>query len=270
MPASDSTEASISFYNSRFLLNDNTDHNTWRIGSNSWNNIAGVDNFNIGCFKHKKVLSIDNQTGNVDIATTATLNNGGVLSTTYKVNNGGTPQWLYIGNYISSVAGGAGNPDKANLKIEFISHSYYNDVDVIDNQDSMIIFRFKTGSTTTSPFKGNGTAYRIGKAMNPSIIRIIQEGTDGFVEGQNTDRYHFYAYYGHFSDGSLITITSTIKFNYFGQLSVIDPFVVNGRTVEYAQIPIKTIFNQDNPPAISDIPQLVDNFDNIFCFLNQK
>ena len=54
MPASDSTEASISFYNSRFLLNDVTDNNTWRIGSNSWNNIAGVDNFNIGCFKHKK------------------------------------------------------------------------------------------------------------------------------------------------------------------------------------------------------------------------
>ena len=54
--------------------------------------------------------------------------------------NGGEAQWLYIGNYICPINAAT----KSNLKIEFVGHSYYNDVDVIDNQDSMLIFRFKT------------------------------------------------------------------------------------------------------------------------------
>jgi hypothetical protein len=65
---------------------------------------------------------------------------------------GGVPQWLYFGNYISSIA----SADKSDLKIEFVGHSYYNDSNA--DQDSMTIIRFKTGSKETSPFKGNGIA----------------------------------------------------------------------------------------------------------------
>ena len=72
----------------------------------------------------------------------------------------------------------------------------------------------------------------------------------------------FYAYYGPFSDGSLITITCATKFNYVGQFAVLDPFVISGQSVQYAQILIKTIFNQDNPPAITDIPQLSSTLAN--------
>jgi hypothetical protein len=113
------------------------------------------------------------------------------------------------------------------------------------------MMQFKTGSTA-STFKGNAQAYRIGKITNPGNIRIVQETLI-------PDRYHFFAFYGAFSDGSLITITSTRPFNYVGGLSVNDP---TGSS--YAQVPIYTLFNQQNLPAITDIVDLPNVLDNIY------
>ena len=78
----------------------------------------------------------------------------------------------------------------------------------------------------------------------------------------------FYAFCQPFCDGSLITITCANKFNYFGTFSLIDPFVVNGQIIQYALIPILTLFfSQDKPPAITDIPQLSSTLSN---FVTQR
>ena len=79
----------------------------------------------------------------------------------------------------------------------------------------MIILRFKTGSNKFNPFKGNGTAYRIGETKSPVIIRIVQDG----------ERYSFYALYGSYGDGSLITITTANKFTFIGTYSILNQLV---------------------------------------------
>ena len=139
---------------------------------------------------------------------------------------------------------------KSNIKIEFVGHSFFfTSASAI--QDSMIILRFKTGSNNFNPFKGNGTAYRIGETKSPVIIRIVQD----------VERYSFYALYGSYADGSLITVTTANKFTFIGTYSIFEP------TGIYAEIPIKTIFNQDNPPAITDIPHLSPTLSN---FVTQR
>ena len=65
------------------------------------------------------------------------------------------------------------------------------------NQDSITIFQFKSGSGSGA-FQGNGQAYRLGRVNNPSAIRVVQD---------TNDRYHIYARYGRFSDGSLVSVS---------------------------------------------------------------
>jgi hypothetical protein len=72
--------------------------------------------------------------------------------------------------------------------MEFTSHNYYNNTSI--DQDCYIMMQFKSGSHDTQAFKGNAQAYRIGKAVNPQIIRIVQETL-------NPDRYLFFAFMGH-------------------------------------------------------------------------
>ena len=81
--------------------------------------------------------------------------------------------------------------------MEFVSHNYYNDVgNQGRNQDSITVFQFKAG-LSSGDFQGNGQAYRLGRSNNPSAI-VVQD---------TNDRYHIYARYGKYSDGSLVSVS---------------------------------------------------------------
>jgi hypothetical protein len=56
----------------------------------------------------------------------------------YKLTgNDDTEGWYYLGAYKTSY----GNDDNSDLKIEFVSHSYFNDTN--SSQDALTILRFK-------------------------------------------------------------------------------------------------------------------------------
>jgi hypothetical protein len=87
-------------------------------------------------------------------------------TTTLRLQNGGNGGWFNIGRYVTTNNGDT----KTDLKMEFISHSYYNDTNA--SQDSIVILRFKTGSHATQTFKGNAQAYRIGlETHSPDVIQ---------------------------------------------------------------------------------------------------
>ena len=110
------------------------------------------------------------------------------------MRNGDVEAWLYTGTINCPIS----STTKSDLKMEFISHNYYNDVgNQGANQDSITIFQFKSG-LSSGEFKGNGQAYRLGRSNNPTAIRVVQD---------TNDRYHIYARYGRFSDGSLVSVT---------------------------------------------------------------
>ena len=71
--------------------------------------------------------------------------------------------------------------------------------------------RFKSGSITSGSFQGNGQAYRLGKNNSPSIIRIVQNA--------NSTRFNIYALFEPFSDGTIISISSPLLYDFFGTLT---------------------------------------------------
>ena len=97
--------------------------------------------------------------------------------------NGNSTKWYDLGWY--ETTGG-------DLKIEFTSHSYFNDVANVGNtQDSIIVLRFKGGTNTDSSlFPGNAQAYRLGKntgsPSNISIYILIQMDQSGIISLLNT------------------------------------------------------------------------------------
>jgi hypothetical protein len=126
--------------------------------------------------------------------------------------------------------------------MEFVSHGYYNDVGTFGaEQDSITVFQFKSGSSSGA-FKGNGQAYRLGCANNPSAIRVVQD---------TNDRYHIYARYGRFSDGSLVSVSYPRLFYFEIDESITTN--MNFDTAIYIEIPIIKIYTSDIGIASSGV-----------------
>jgi hypothetical protein len=165
--------------------------------------------------------------------------------------NGNTIRFIYLGTIDCPIA----SPTKSDLKMEFTSHSYYNDVgNQGQNQDNITILQFKAGSSS-GQFQGNGQAYRLGRSNNPSSIRVVQD---------TNNRYHFYARYNEFSDGSMVSVSYPRRF-YFETDEYISTWMDFGSpNTIFIEIPIITIYTTDRQIQISDIPTLSTQLANVY------
>ena len=86
-----------------------------------------------------------------------------------------------------------------------MGHNNYWDAPIA-GQDGITILRFKTGNASAgSLFKGNGQAYYIGAQSQPFSF-IIQQSQISISPTETRTRYHVFACFGNYSNGSSVII----------------------------------------------------------------
>jgi hypothetical protein len=115
-------------------------------------------------------------------------------------SNGG---WYNLGYYRSTY----NNTTDSDIMMTFCGHSYTNNASA--NEDSIVIFRFKTSANT---FGGNGQSYRLGKQLySPETVRVVKDATDA-------TKFTFYASYRPYARGSFVQVLMPDGFHLDGNI----------------------------------------------------